>query len=500
MNTQAETWLFLDDTSVDRRHMRLAVDDLHQDVRLILAATMTEAKELLEKEDVSVFLTDFYLRNGLTTGRMISEVRAAFPRLPIVVVSGQTANQDAPYSAGADSVIPKLESLPEFSKSIASAVRHAKLLRSLDHRDNNNHNIFIPEDISTDVMRMIRRPVGNVLISAESGMGRTSLARHLALQIIEQHSKQFHAGVHAINCRQKSMQAPEFEELFFGSANLRSARVVGLLEKAQDGILIIDDAEHLPAALQLSLKNIWEQGSAHMRNGALIRTSRIFMILTTQKSELKNRSESFERGFLQTVVVNKIPIPDFFTLKSEYSEIANFIVEKQQSKMTAAPEFYNQLMQLLCASPLRVTFRSLSKTIQCAADAACFYRRSILMASDLQDAALLYENLPSKKSTKPREDFSFVDSSEPVSDDQWRELADTIRTGTVQQAQSLLMNMMLTYASVRFNNNKAKIADALGLGRATLYRSAQVNLSSQRGTSARQVDSPHASEEGRSPL
>ena len=54
--------------------------------------------------------------------------------------------------------------------------------------------------------------------------------------------------------------------------------------------------------------------------------------------------------------------------------------------------------------------------------------------------------------------------------------------------------MMLTYANIRFNNNKAKIAEALGLSRSTLYRYPQINMTSHRGAEAKNVSStrhPH---------
>ena len=93
------------------------------------------------------------------------------------------------------------------------------------------------------------------------------------------------------------------------------------------------------------------------------------------------------------------------------------------------------------------------------------------------------------------DEFSFIDGSDPVSPEQWRELAETIRSGTFPQAEALLINMMSTNASIRFNNNKAKIAEALGLSRSTLYRYPQFNMSSQRGLVAKNISSARAPQE-----
>jgi hypothetical protein len=70
--------------------MDQAGKDLHRGIRLLQASSMHEARDVLAKHPVAVFLTDFYLRNGLTSSKFIAEMRASFPRLPIVDVTGQT--------------------------------------------------------------------------------------------------------------------------------------------------------------------------------------------------------------------------------------------------------------------------------------------------------------------------------------------------------------------------------------------------------------------------
>ena len=500
VNTQAETWLFLEDSAVDRRHMDQAVKDLHRGIRLLQASSMHEAREILAKHPVAVFLTDFYLRNGLTSSKFIAEVRASFPRLPIVVVTGQTQNQEAPYSAGADSVIPKMESLTEFTKAIAAAVNHAKHVRSIEHRDVKRSDVFVPKSIASEFQRIIRKPAGSFLISSDSGMGRSTLAKHLAKQIVSEHPSQFDAGIHLLTCTGKNYSDFDFEERLFGCTNPRSSRAVGLLEKAQDGVLIIDDANHLPPAVQSALKEMWGQGSATMHNGVLVRAARVNLILTARKDAIRNDTVPFERGFVQTVVSQRISIPDFAELSNEYSEIskhllASHAVSGTQTPMEGSSEFFERLMQFIIASPTRVTFRSLARTIDGAVENARNRRRTLLMPDDLLDAPFLYENTSSARRDSDRDDFSFIDGSDPLSPEQWRELAETIRSGTFPQAEALLINMMLTCANIRFNNNKAKIAEALGLSRSTLYRYPQFNMSSQRGLVAKNISFARAPQE-----
>lgn len=221
MNTQAETWLFLEDSPVDRSQMDMAVRDLNRGIRLLQASSLHEAKDLLAKYPVSVFLTDFYLRNGLNTSKLIAEVRATSPRLPIVVVTGQTHNQDAPYAAGADSVIPKMEAIIEYSKSISAAVSHARHQRSIEQREIHSARVYVPKCLTEQFLLVSRRQSGNILIASEAGMGRSSFARHLAKLITEQSPVSTAAGVHVLKCSSQNYSRSDFEQLLYGSASPR---------------------------------------------------------------------------------------------------------------------------------------------------------------------------------------------------------------------------------------------------------------------------------------
>jgi hypothetical protein len=54
VNTQSETWLILNDASINRTYMVQAVADLNLNIRLLQAAFITKAKEIPEKENVYV--------------------------------------------------------------------------------------------------------------------------------------------------------------------------------------------------------------------------------------------------------------------------------------------------------------------------------------------------------------------------------------------------------------------------------------------------------------
>jgi two-component system, NtrC family, response regulator GlrR len=73
--------------------------------RVLEADTLSEARERLREESVSVVLLDVHV--GSEDGRvLLEEIRSEWPAVPVVLFSG-TAPSDAVDMEGADAIIPK---------------------------------------------------------------------------------------------------------------------------------------------------------------------------------------------------------------------------------------------------------------------------------------------------------------------------------------------------------------------------------------------------------
>jgi DNA-binding NtrC family response regulator len=484
MTAVKEKWLYLDDLVGEREKMALAVADSNPDVVLLQAGTMAEAKDVLAKHDVAVFLSDFFLKNGTNAERFIAELRNTWRNLPIVVVSNRTADDSPVFRAGADAVIPKTHDLTAFSKFVSTAVIQAKNIRAMESSSFNTGSVYIAQQIAEDFQFVIRRPRGNIIISAGPGMGRSSTAQAIAQLLCRQHPSRFSTDVKFYRLGNKERDQQEIDADLFGSSSANSPSPKGLLEKHSGSILIIDDAHLLPASCQLRLKALWEDHSAIMNNGAKVRANQMFLILTALDERFSDGAYSFERGFLQTTMTHQIKLPSMIELQPEYTALVNFLVERAAirrgvSDVRASDDFIGKARELLLHSPLRVTMRSLVNTIEHALEQALQKRRTLLTPSDLENAPFLYERTRSGAATTRDSDFNsaqasnqfaFVKESEAVSVEQWRELHHAAQNCSLAEATALLRQMMVSYASVRFNGNKVKICDALRVGRATLYR------------------------------
>jgi DNA-binding NtrC family response regulator len=393
------------------------------------------------------------------------------------------------FWAGADTVIPKTSNLPAFCKIIEAAVKHAKCLRTMESSTFNTSNVYISSRISEQVQRIVRRPSGNILISSSPGMGRSYVARSLAHMLCRDFPGRFASDVKTYRLVEGIRTPHEIESDLFGTAPSGSTPAcAGIVERSSDSILVIDDAHLLPTKCQVRLKALWEDGSGTMTNGTKVRANKLFLILTTQDRLPASGLAGFERGFLQTVTSNRISLPDMMDLREEFDTLLRFLVERAAVRRAVADvrgsdAFFARANELITASPLRVTMRSLVSTIEHAFETALYNRRTLLTDTDLEPAPFLYERDKGTTSSVPsagaRTDFSFVGESEPVSIEHWKDLHHAAQNGSVAEATALLRQMMITYANVKYSGNKVKIADALGVGRSTLYRPGMRELSNQ---------------------
>jgi DNA-binding NtrC family response regulator len=156
-----EKWLILDDAASDRRRMKVAIES--DSVEAVLTSTVTEALEVLEKQDVSVCLLDFFLR-GTNSAKLVSEIRSRFPAMPIIAVSSHAGKEQSIYKAGADSVVPKVTDIDAFAKIVLNAVGHAKAIRSSKAVTCPLRSLRFSASLAQEFRRVAATQRGNVLV------------------------------------------------------------------------------------------------------------------------------------------------------------------------------------------------------------------------------------------------------------------------------------------------------------------------------------------------
>jgi DNA-binding NtrC family response regulator len=462
-----EKWLILDDSASDRRRLATALADLEAQVELIQAATVAESQDILAKDSISLCLFDFFLR-GTTTERLIANIRASHPEIPIVVVSGQAGSEKRIYNAGADSVVPKVLDARAFATMVKSAVLHAKELRHMKAGRVQFRRIYLSPEVTTRFRQILRRGTGNVLITSPAGMGRTDVARSLAERIRSRSPQSHGREVMTLACT--NPESPlTFDELLFGKPKDGRLPHRGLLEAAQDAVLVIDDAHLLPEEVQERMKALFKQGHGISNTGATITTSRLRIVFTALDN--KDACGSVQ-GFMQNCIAFFIEIPAFSRILDEKKAIVEFAFKRASRKHRQKVKADRGLLRTLCRAidhaSHRVTMRSIVRTVEDAVARANEDGRTLVVESDLGNLEFLYE---AELQTEPTEISQLtMASDDKIGAEPWHELYHAARNNSFEEATDLLRKMMVEYAMIKHKGNKTKVAAQLNVARQHLYK------------------------------
>ncbi|NNG23100.1 sigma-54-dependent transcriptional regulator [Telluria aromaticivorans] len=218
------------------------------------AATLRQARGLLEEHDYALVLTDMRLPDGLGL-ELVREVHASPKATPIAVITayGSAENAVVALKAGAFDYISKPVALDALRVMVRSALR---LLDAAPAQPDGS----VPGSrmIGTSTaMQSLRAQIGRlarsnapISITGESGSGKELAAREIHAQS-SRASKPFVA----VNCGaipETLMEAEFFgyrKGAFTGAAEERD----GFFQAANGGTLMLDEVADLPLAMQVKL-------------------------------------------------------------------------------------------------------------------------------------------------------------------------------------------------------------------------------------------------------
>ncbi len=462
--TGREKWLILDDSATDRRRMMLAVQD--EAIEPVSASTVTEAQEILEGGEIGVCILDFFLR-GTNSRNLISSIRKQFPAMPIIVASSHAGKEESIYRAGADEVIPKVPDLDAFAKVVRNAVAHARSLRDAKAVNTSDHSIRMTPALKGDFTKIVGSSVGNVLIISEPGMGRTEVARALAEEL---HLASFSKRTNETPVRRRIFTFTCSPEETFESADSALFGTVGgaagLVAAAQNGVLLIEEAHHLPTPMQEKLKTFVLRRKIRSNSGAMVAPSSVRIIFTSLPlTDQRSFVESFEKSVTPFVIT----IPPFSEMLRESRQIIEFFFARV-SRQRVKPQkgLVREIMDRVHASSIQVTLRSLSNAIEMACGRAASEGREFVLVSDFGSFEHLYDQNLGIVPKDLRQLVLAIDDKVGITP--WRQLYEIARSGNMADAEELLRKMMVEYAMIRYRGNKTKIATQLGVARQHLYK------------------------------
>src|SRR3982751_4097651 len=265
------TVLIVDDEKHTREGLRRLLEN---DYDVYIAADITGAMDVLEREQVDVLLTD--LRLGNEDGMALIDRTLKMPRPPICIMMTAYGSVDVAVEAmkrGAYDFVTKPLNLDKVELLIARAMQSRKLeqenraLREQVDERYGLENIWGESGALREVLETIKQVApssANVLIEGESGTGK-----ELAAHAIHNLSRRNKARFVVVHCAALSPQLLE-SELFGhekGAFTGANERRLGRFEQASGGTLFLDEIGEIDPSTQVKLLRVMSEERAFERVG-----------------------------------------------------------------------------------------------------------------------------------------------------------------------------------------------------------------------------------------
>src|SRR3954466_1793573 len=265
------TVLIVDDEKHTREGLRRLLENEYD---VYIAADITGAMDVLEREHVDVLLTD--LRLGNEDGMTLIDRALKMARRPICIMMTAYGSVDVAVEAmkrGAYDFVTKPLNLDKVELLITRAVQSRKLeqenraLREQVDERYGLENIWGDSPALHDVLDVIKQVApssANVLIEGESGTGK-----ELAAHAIHNLSRRNKAKFVTVHCAALSPQLLE-SELFGhekGAFTGAYERRIGRFEQANGGTIFLDEVGEIDPSTQVKLLRVISEDRAFERVG-----------------------------------------------------------------------------------------------------------------------------------------------------------------------------------------------------------------------------------------
>ncbi len=309
------TVLIVDDEKHTRDGLRQLLENEYD---VYVAADISGAINVLEREQIDVLLTD--LRLGSEDGMTLIDRALKMPRAPVCIMMTAYGSVDVAVEAmkrGAYDFVTKPLNLDKVELLIARAVQGRKLeqenralRRQVDERYG-LENIWGESAAlheALDTIRQVAPSSANVLIEGESGTGK-----ELAAHAIHNLSRRNQAKFVTVHCAALSPQLLE-SELFGhekGAFTGAHERRIGRFEQANGGTIFLDEVAEIDPSIQVKLLRVMSEKRAFERVGGnqTLRADVRLIAATNKNLETLVREGKFRDDLFFRLNVVRITMP-----------------------------------------------------------------------------------------------------------------------------------------------------------------------------------------------
>jgi DNA-binding NtrC family response regulator len=327
----------VDDEEVAREGISLA---LRKNYQISAFPTAEEAIETMLSEPPDLVLLDIGLP-GMSGIEALTKIKELYPDIVVIMI---TAYEDvktvvAAMKQGAHDYVVKplqMDSLMVTVRNALETIRLRKEIRLLHEKFlKENLPCFIGEsDATQDVMDIVvkvaQSPDTSVLILGETGTGKELIAK-----AIHYRSPRFQGPLISVNCAAIPKDLIESELFGYEKGAFSGAEAsgkAGLVEKAIDGTLFLDEVGDLSNEAQSKLLRFLEDGEYYRVGGTKKRMAQTRVVAATNKNLPQLIAEErFRQDLYHRLAVVKIEVPALNQRRDDILPIAkHYLLEFSQ--------------------------------------------------------------------------------------------------------------------------------------------------------------------------
>ncbi|MDA8853333.1 sigma-54 dependent transcriptional regulator [Amylibacter sp.] len=320
----------------DEKDIRELVSDILIDegYSTDLAANSEETFKSIKKSKPQLIILDIWLKESKLDGiDILKHVKLSNPDIPIVIISGH-GNIEIAVAAikqGAYDFIEKPFNIDQLTVVIARAMETSRLRSenaAFKVREIPSFELIGNSSVFKNFKQQLEKvSIGNsrIMLSGSSGAGKEVAARHI-------HKNSPRKDFAFITVNSASMSSERMEELLFGS-EVNGKVHMGLLEKANGGILYLDEVGDMPIGTQSKILRILVD-QQFMRIGGNTNVSVDFRVISSSSHNLlaEIKDKNFREELYHRLNVIPISVPSLEERIEDIPLISNFFISELSEK------------------------------------------------------------------------------------------------------------------------------------------------------------------------
>ncbi len=457
----------------DEPELRSLIEEVFAEDRFeILGAETGEAGlKLASEQKPEVVLLDMKLsdRDGM---EVFEHLRSMIPKSHVVFITGHSSPETAIESMklGAYDYLVKPVDIDQLQKVVRQAFEISRLMRVPTYVEGGERAEDLPHQLigRGPAMQAICKEIGrvaaqdvNVLILGESGTGKELVAR-----AIYHHSHRNEAPLLTINCAAIPESLLE-SELFGhekGAFTSADQRRIGKFEQSNGGTLFLDEIGDMAPNTQAKILRVLQERSFERVGGNQTISADVRIIAATnQNLEAQIEAGKFRKDLYYRLRGVTIHLPPLRERREDIPQLAHYFLFRFNRELgTEVQSISPETLERLGAYSWPGNVREMESVI----------REALLRSSGV---VLLPEFLPPELLQEEARDVEAKAPSGSEQENDWHNLSSLIdswlaagETGLYHRGLEHFDRLLITRALQHAGGNQTRVAEILGMSRATL--------------------------------